>query len=379
MPSNHPNRYEVSVVSRRRELAALRAEWTGLLERIPDDSPFLTYEWLTTWWDAFAADATMHLVVVHRAGRLVAIAPFLYRTERVAGHSRRVLGLWSNDNTDRTGLLVDVDAPIAVRAIVDHIVERAPSWDVAELVPLERSVPTTSALLDLLHQRGLTHGVTDNLQSPHLEMPGGWDDLVDTLGASFRKSLRRKTRAGDLAGRLSFEIIRDPSGIDTAFDIARDSWQYENGTSIASTDALRSFYSGLARVAHDRGWLQFAFMRLDDEPVAFEFNLVYHGTAYNLKLGYRKSHAGLSPGILLKQHVLRELIDAGIRRYDFLGGDEPYKLHWTSHIRPHCRVTVYRRRPTLVLSHLVRHRVKPFIKRRFPALVERRRRRLRGR
>ena len=33
---------------------SLRGEWHGLLEQSTSDCPFLTWEWLHTWWTHFA-------------------------------------------------------------------------------------------------------------------------------------------------------------------------------------------------------------------------------------------------------------------------------------------------------------------------------------
>ena len=64
---------------------ALNAEWDELLKASSADSPFLTWEWLWSWWKHLAADGTLHILAFRDRDRLVAIAPLMSRTLRVAG------------------------------------------------------------------------------------------------------------------------------------------------------------------------------------------------------------------------------------------------------------------------------------------------------
>ena len=41
---------QVAVIDSARGFAALRSEWNALLEASASASPFLTWEWLHTWW-----------------------------------------------------------------------------------------------------------------------------------------------------------------------------------------------------------------------------------------------------------------------------------------------------------------------------------------
>src|SRR5690606_37579598 len=57
----------------------LRAEWTDLLQASMNDSFFLTWEWLYTWWKHLHGNRRLHIVTVRHDGRLVALAPLALR------------------------------------------------------------------------------------------------------------------------------------------------------------------------------------------------------------------------------------------------------------------------------------------------------------
>ncbi len=50
----------------------------------------------------------------------------------------------------------------------------------------------------------------------------------------------------------------------------------------------------------------------------------------------------LAPGLVLRAEVIRASIDEGLKRYDFLGGPDPYKLRWTEQLRPKSTLHVFR-------------------------------------
>jgi len=59
----------------------LEPQWKALLAESYSNMPFLSFEWLTTWWDCFGRDKSLRFVLLHRNGRLVGIAPLMEITE----------------------------------------------------------------------------------------------------------------------------------------------------------------------------------------------------------------------------------------------------------------------------------------------------------
>ena len=68
--------------------------------------------------------------------------------------------------------------------------------------------------------------------------------------------------------------------------------------------------------------LEFWLLELDEKIVAAQFALRLGETVYQLQEGFDPGYSSDSVGYVLRGQVLRNLIDRGIRRYDFLGGEE---------------------------------------------------------
>ena len=47
---------------------------------------------------------------------------------------------------------------------------------------------------------------------------------------------------------------------------------------------------------------------------------------YMLKTSYDQAYSEQSPGVVLREHVVRHLYETGCGEHDFLGDDEPWKM-----------------------------------------------------
>src|SRR6185295_513676 len=74
-------------VERASDVAAFRAleqEWDELLEASDSRCVFLTWAWLFTWWNHLAEDRLLHILIVRRGKKLIALAPFCLRPSSLA-------------------------------------------------------------------------------------------------------------------------------------------------------------------------------------------------------------------------------------------------------------------------------------------------------
>src|ERR1044071_4898076 len=65
------------------ELRRLGPAWNALLARSGSDCIFLTWEWISTWWEIFGASHRLLVLVAREGGELRGIAPLMI------GRSRR--------------------------------------------------------------------------------------------------------------------------------------------------------------------------------------------------------------------------------------------------------------------------------------------------
>jgi CelD/BcsL family acetyltransferase involved in cellulose biosynthesis len=124
--------------------------------------------------------------------------------------------------------------------------------------------------------------------------------------------------------------------------LERQGWKGLRGTAIAQETGTWGFYTELARAAAYGKYLSLFFLRLNGEPVAFQFGLTGAGRYFLLKPAYAEAFGQCSPGQLLMQAVLRDSVRRGLNEVDFLGPNMPWKEDWAERFRSHSWLFVFR-------------------------------------
>lgn len=361
---------EICSLTRFNEIAPA---WDDLCGRALVSYPMLTHAWLDSWWRAFGDGSEMRVLLVWCGEQLVGGAPFAIRGDTAFGRQRRILGMFANSWVDRIHVLLTEPASPVVDSMVAHLARIRREFDLIELAPLDAAESQTHLLIAAL-RREFRIGTEEHLQSPYLKLPEEWEELIQGLSSSFRQTVRRKVRKVETMPGVSMRIARDASCMAAIETVSLESWQHDQGTSMASSEQIRGFYARIIQAAAIKGTLRCAIMESDGEPVAFEFNLVHRSTLHNFKLGFRKQYAELSTGIVLKARVLKDAVSgadaATLREYDFMGTTEPYKLNWAKNVRSHIRVWAVQRTSGIAPIIWVKFDLVPFVRTRFPGLAK---------
>jgi CelD/BcsL family acetyltransferase involved in cellulose biosynthesis len=174
-------------------------------------------------------------------------------------------------------------------------------------------------------------------RSPYVAMDGGWTAYEMSLSRKVRSELRRRRRRLQEEGNLSFEFLDASEKLDQLLDegfrVEAAGWKGERGSAIASQPATAHFYRSIARWGAERGWLRLGFLRLNKRALAFDFSFEHGGIHYLLKTGYDPGYARFAPGMLLRHRMIERAFADGLRSYEFLGADEPWKLEWATEMR----------------------------------------------
>ena len=207
------------------------------------------------------------------------------------------------------------------------------------LFPMAADQPEFSATVRALRQAGwlaFEYFCFGNWFLPVEER--SYAQYFQTLPPRLRNTLQRKSRLflSMAGGRL--EIITGGDELEPAIaayeKLYRARWN--------KSEPFPDFLPGLIRLHAGKGQLRLGLAYLGEQPVAAQIWLVSHGRASIYKLAYDTSHAHLSVGSILTNHLMQHVIDADrVREVDFLIGDEPYKQDWMSHRRERWGIVAY--------------------------------------
>ncbi len=327
------------------EFLSAREEWNRLASEA--GSPFLTHDWLSAWWRAFGAGAPTCVLVRDSSGEL-----------RAAGLCRRTTGALASATNDESG-----DWDVVAR---DRSARRRAWAELAavgalrlrlERVPQSAVTPVAS----VLRAAGYRVSASPGPLSPWRSLPPSSDELMASVSRNVRSQFRRRRRALEREGELRLRVDTSGRDLDAVLALEASGWKRRESTAILSDARSERLYREFAAAAVVKGWLRLYLLELDGVTIAADYGCVLGNAGFLLKTGFDERYGRLSPGLVLRGEVLSASIDEGLKRYDFLGGPDPYKLRWGASVLP--RATVWGYRGLAAPAHLWRSRLRGRLKR----------------
>jgi CelD/BcsL family acetyltransferase involved in cellulose biosynthesis len=295
----------------------LREPWKSLVEDSSTATPFQTYEWQSTWFETLGGGKHPRVVCVYEGNDLVGLMPFvkchgLWRT-------LRPMGIGPSDYLHpvaRDGYEEPVAAQLAeaIRGMKD-----------IDLVDLHQ-IRETRSLADRFGHDTSVHQATCLV----LDLPETYDAYLAMLGKSLRYDVRKLDKSLFQSGRAHI-VDPAPGELDQAFgqflELHKARWK-KRGLPGAFFGANVRFQRRWLPLAEKNGWLRLRILSLDGKPIGAIYALAMHGTTYYYQAGFNPGEGSISPGTLLVAQTIRRSIEEGIKRFDFMRGDEPYKRRW---------------------------------------------------
>ncbi len=334
----------------------MRQEWDSLLRQSATNTLFLTWEWQKAWWEAFGAGKTLYLIALRdEDGDLVGIAPLFHQESQVdpavvmpplsverpvpcaGGEPQGTVHLVGGTEVSD---YLDIIAPVernqevcaaVLGALETRFVEATGFlWDLLDLRCLPAASPTVANVAELARARGWQVEQAREDVCPVLQLPATWDEyLANTLNKKQRHELRRKMRRAEESARVEWNWVTAgdfEAGLATFFQLHKASHPDKDAF---MDEQMQGFFRAVTRAALDQGWLRLGILRFNGQPVASYLCFDYGEDRLVYNSGFDLSaYADLSPGIVAVGHMIQDAIQQGIKRFDFLQGNERYKYEF---------------------------------------------------
>jgi CelD/BcsL family acetyltransferase involved in cellulose biosynthesis len=350
----------------------MRPVWDALVQQASPSHPFLSHDWFLAWWNAFGAGAGLYIVVVHEDGEPIAIAPLMRRRGRIVGLGCDLVEPMLNDHTPRFEFILTRRAHAACRAIWDHLRDGDVNWHLLFARQLPAGSITLETLAECAEHDGFLVGRRQGELSPYVTFDGSWTRYYSALSRNHRSKINKGLNRLRRTAEVALEKVADRSGIDAALDeglrIEAAAWKARHGTAIVSDPKVQQFYREYALAAQDAGSLRLLFLNVGGRRAAFAFALESGNKLFVLKAGYDPEFARYSPYNLLCALVFEDAFARRVEEYEFLGGNEPWKLDWTDRVRTHEWLYVFAPTMTMRVAYEAKCRLLPFLNRQ-PAIA----------
>lgn len=297
---------------------SISAYWLGRQHHLKWGCLFVLPGWLKAWWQAFGSDQTPCLCSIRCHDELIGIAPLM-----VQGETARLMG-----DTEVCDYLDVVVVPGREKtffsALFDHLRQQG-----IRQMDLE-AVRADSTLYRHLAPAAKGQHYTAACQpvdaTMELELPTSWDAYLLQLNGKQRHEVRRKFRRLEEAGQVRFRSIDDVTDVSREMDTFLALFKGNRADKARfMTEQMASFFHSLAVELAAARILKLFFLTLDDAVTAAVMCFDYDSTFYLYNNGYDQKYHYLSVGLLSKLFTVKDSIQQGKKKYDFLKGTEVYK------------------------------------------------------
>lgn len=315
----------------------LKAEWNALLMKSPHPSLFLTWEWISPWWEVFGPRFRLHLVDIRTAnGHLVALAPLMigpgmYRWNRFL-RTLMFIGQRGDTLSEYLDFIIEKgwEEPV-ISLLVEHLAKTS-AWDVASLELMPSESPSIPFLQDQAKQRNWSVDLSEPKKSPYLTLPDEWTKLLASKSRNFRSQWNNSLNRLEKSGSIGYLVGGVDLPLETAMEhlmkLHRDRWGHDDGG--FRTDAYVAFHHKLSRLLHDQGHLLLMLMTLDNKIVAARYDFLFNKKMWCFQGGWLPELESARVGTIMTGKVIEWGIKNGYGEYDFMTGESSYKDRWAS-------------------------------------------------
>jgi CelD/BcsL family acetyltransferase involved in cellulose biosynthesis len=279
---------------------------------------FVLPQWLKAWWTEFGNDAQLNILSVRYQEAVLGLAPL-----QVKGTSASFVG--TTNVCDYLDFIVaDGKEGVFFDALLDHLARQGISRLELELLRPDSTVLTS--LVQVAASRGCEVSTSPVDIALELELPATWEDYLAMLNGKQRHEIKRKFRRLYEAGDINLRVITDVGEIPKHLPVFFELFKLSGVDKTAfMNDLMVSFFQRLAIAMAEVKVLKLYMLELDATPAAVSICFDYNDTLHLYNSGFDPRFGALSVGLLCKVLSLKDAIENGRKKYDFLKGAEIYK------------------------------------------------------
>jgi CelD/BcsL family acetyltransferase involved in cellulose biosynthesis len=327
-----------------KRLEALREEWTELFDASGCANPFLSWEWLHTWWQLFGARRAIWVMEARdRGGRLTGLLSLIGRTGMGGGRRWSLLGngLTGADHLDilaRPGFAEHVREGFA-RALASS----SSRWDALDLEDMPVGSPTVQAFRSVLRAADASVEVAPRFVCPAIAIGGSFSNHVAQIRG--RETYGRRVRWLERQPGFRIDVARAPADAGEAVEdflrLHRLRWSREGGSYGIPPGGGEEFHRQVVPLLAERGWLRMYRMTVEGKSIAAVYGIEVGRTFFYYQSGMDPDWSNRSPGLVLIGRTIEDAWANGLTDYDFLRGTESHKMAWATDRREVCALRAW--------------------------------------
>ena len=344
--------YTVELVNTEDALALLKGDWDRLSRSVDRPNVYTSYNWFKAWYPRLAKDRVQSLrpnvLVLSRDGVVSGIAPLVASVAYKFGVSlRRFHFAWQDHSWDYNDLVLGDDMPDQIVSLVQYLKREARTWDYIDLRDL-RDTGAISHIETALERAGLPYRTfAEDERCPYMPIECSWEETMQKHSRFTRREFRRFT--GRIREGFRTRVVEDPSREPELLErmISIEAQKRVGGTlSVPFLGRYAEVFKSLFETLGPQGWISVVVLECKDRLVAWQLLYRCGKKLWGYMTAYDHTYADLSPGTILISAVIDYAFANGFDEFDFLKGEENYKLRWATDFHRTYRIVIWNTRWT---------------------------------
>lgn len=325
------------IISSKDGFKNLEGDWKKLYKEMKSPNPFLSWQWTDIFLDSYSHQNFI-IIVVLKNYQVKAIAPFYSQN--------RCISFLSDSNiADYADLMIGSDEKTYVQKIFNELIK------IINLKKINLStLQGTSSHIDIIKNELSLHFKNVTLNpihiNPYINLSGNFDSFFKSRQKSLRSEMvRTKNSLTKVDKTWTFVEANNTEDKEIIFDslvkmhLSRQTNKV--GTSIFSSKKNKNFFKSLIYL-EDLPWnIHLAGIKVNNEFITASLSIVKDDIFY---YWIPSLIPGIVKGSIGNYHIyllLEKCYDKGIYKFDFMGGNEQYKMKWTDKSYTNYQIVAY--------------------------------------
>jgi CelD/BcsL family acetyltransferase involved in cellulose biosynthesis len=308
------------------EMMSIKQEWTELLIKSEDATPFQSWEWNYAFVSDFKPSEKLKIIAgYNKQNKLIGIAPMQISSRFALGI--KVLEFIGNGESDYLDFLVEEEYKSSFITILFNFLEECNDWTMLNFLSIRENTKK------LIGEQICTE-VTIETVCPFVILPSTMKEYEDIVHKRELNSVKRQLRKLLPQNRVAYMVSNSPENLKENMDYFVDLHQKRHNSKgergIFHSKTRKERFYKISKLMCEAGLLNMEFLKIDSTIAAANFILVLNKKKYNYLSGMHPEFSQFKPGKLLIYYMIEHAIKNEYSVYDFLQGSEQYKYYWTN-------------------------------------------------
>ena len=314
----------------------LKPQWDSLVAQSLSPSIFLTYEFLSSAWEALSHESILHILLIKFGKDPLGIVPLKISQRKVYGIPTKTIEPIATDIAEKDFFVVLKNESLFYEAFANYLSQNTHLWNKLSFFQLQSDHPFLEAFRNTFSRcRDVIFEERENLVHPCIDISNHWEEYFRNLKPKFSRKLCNSVQDLCAEGNLTVVKFNDPDKIDKYLELyvglEERSWKAPMKSGITRTEDFFKVHKLMLKACAEKSWVDLTFLLMGSQVIAGGIDVIYDEDFVYLQTVYDETASRYNPGTVLMTINVWRAFEKGLKRLHFMGDYAEYKRNWANY------------------------------------------------